>query len=95
MNDPKLAIEKLEMLAREAPSAKKEYEKAALFSAVRWLASDIEADSPEFLHEDIERVRWSICAMLGYDTLNGHTIETHLAWAIGAITTLKARMPQS
>lgn len=89
MNDPHLAIEKLKQLACEAMTAPTEIGKAAIFGAVRTFANDLNAADPGNLGENIERARWSICAILGYDITNGHGKEQHLSWAIAALDALE------
>lgn len=89
MNDPHLVIEKLKQLAHEAITASTEIEKAASFGAVRAFVSDLDAGDPGNLGENIERARWSICAILGYDITNGHSQDQHLSWAIAALCALE------
>lgn len=92
MNDPLLVITKLESLARSAMSAESEYEKAAIFGATRSLIADLDAGTEEelpHLGENIERVRWGICAILGYDIANGHDKDQHLSWALAALNVLR------
>lgn len=88
MNDTSLAITKLEELAHAAFRAESEFEKAAVFGAVRALIDDlgthIEKSLP-YLLENVERARWSICAILGYDITNQHSDEQHLSWALAAL----------
>lgn len=92
MNDPLLVISKLEELARGSISAESEFEKAAVFGAVRTLIGDLEAGPEENLPqlgENIERARWCICAILGYDVTNGHNKDQHLSWALAALNHLR------
>lgn len=89
MNDPHLVIEKLKQLSREAMTASTEIEKAAIFGAVRAFAHDLDAGDPGDLGENIERARWSICAILGYDVTNGHSQDQHLSWALAALGALE------
>jgi hypothetical protein len=89
MNDPQLALNKLDDLGRAATQASSEGEKAAIFSAVRLLVNDLDEYVPEYLGEKLEQIRWSISAILGYDISNGHSHEQHLIWALGAIDTLR------
>ena len=89
MNDPQLALNKLYDLSRAAIKASSETEKAAIFSAVQLLTNDLDKHVPDYLGEQLERIRWSISAIVGYDRNNGHSHEQHLSWALGAIDTLK------
>jgi hypothetical protein len=89
MNDPLLVLKKLNELAYEAMTASTEIEKAALFGAVRAFVNDLEAGNPGNLGENIERARWSICAILGYDITNGHDKDQHLSWALAALGALE------
>ena len=95
MNDPLLVLDKLEKLATIAGVANTEIEKAAVFGAVRALVNDLEADDPGYLGENIERARWSICAILGYDITSGHSHEQHLSWALGALQALRRGFSKS
>jgi len=89
MNDPHLVIEKLKQLAHEAMAASTEIEKSAIFGSVRAFINDLDAGNPGNLGENIERARWSICAILGYDITNGHSQEQHLSWALAALDVLE------
>lgn len=89
MNDPHLAIEKLKKLAGEAMTVSTEIEKAAIFGAVRAFAHDLDTADPGYLGEDIERARWSICAILGYDITNEQPQEQLLSWALSALGALE------
>jgi hypothetical protein len=91
MNDPKIVINKLEALINEARTADTEVEKAAIFGAIRWLIADIEKANKEYdwlLGEKIGRVHWSACALLGYDTDNGHSKHDHFTSAQGHLQIL-------
>lgn len=89
MNDPHLVIDKLKQLANEAMTASSEIEKAAIFGAVSTFAHNLNAANQDNLAENIERARWSICAILGYDVTNGHSREQHLSWALAALIELE------
>lgn len=92
MNDSKLALNKLGELGLAAIEASKEADKAAVFAAVHILVSGLEEHVPGYLGENLERIRWSISAILGYDIDNGHSRDQHLTWALAAIEELK-RVP--
>ena len=91
MNDPRLALNKLSELCTAAVQASSEADRAAIFAAVHILTDSLDKDEciPEYLGENIERVRWSISAILGYDITHGHDQTQHLSWALGAIDTLR------
>jgi hypothetical protein len=97
MNDPQLALNKLSDLGRAAVQASSEADRAAIFAAVHILTASLDEDEcvPEYLAENIERVRWSISAILGYDIDNGHDQVQHLSWALGAIDTLRDACKQT
>jgi hypothetical protein len=95
MNDPQLVIEKLKKLANEAMAASTEIDRAAIFGAVRAFANDLGAGDPGNLAENIERARWSICAILGYDVTNGHSKAQHLSWALAALVALERGFSRS
>ena len=97
MNAPFLVISKLEDLIRAAASAESEFEKAAIFAATRTLINDLDSGTEESLPqlgENIERARWSICAILGYDITNGHSKDQHLSWALSALVHLRDGLSQ-
>jgi oligoendopeptidase F len=92
MNDPVLAIKKLEDLLHIAKSADTEAERAAIYAATQCLSADLKEHFETFdpyLIENIERARWSICAMVGYDITNDHDISQHASWASSAIDILR------
>lgn len=89
MNDPQLALNKLRELGLAALEASNEADKAAVFAAVHILVSGLDEHIPDHLGENLERIRWSISAILGYDIDNGHSRDQHLTWAFSAIEELK------
>lgn len=89
MNDSKLALNKLSELGLASLEASKEAEKAAIFAAVHILVTGLDEHIPDYLGENLERIRWSISAILGYDIDNGHSRAQHLTWALTAIEELK------
>jgi hypothetical protein len=89
MNDPQLGLNKFSDLGKAAVQASSEADRAAIFAAVHILTASLDECVPEYLGENIERVRWSISAILGYDINNGHDQDQHLSWALGAIGTLR------
>lgn len=86
---PNIAVFKLRTIAAEAMVAETESEKAALFCAARILAQDLQELELPGMSEHIERSRWSICAILGYDVTNGHSRSDHLSWAFSALDILE------
>jgi hypothetical protein len=89
MNDPKLALNKLGELGLAALEASNEADKAAIYAAVHVLVSGLDDHMPDHLGENLERIRWSISAILGYDIDNGHSRDQHFTWAFAAIEELK------
>ena len=92
MIDPMLAISKLEQLAWLAATAESDIDKAALYAATMALLNTMkgtEDASMRCIEGPLERARWSICAMLGYDAPGGHDKDTHLVWALGLITVMR------
>jgi hypothetical protein len=95
MIDPTLAIAKIEQLAWLSATAESDIDKAALYGATMALFNELkEANytSRLGLSEPLERVRWSICSMLGYDTPHEHDKDTHLVWALGLIAMMRRNM---
>lgn len=90
MNDPLLYVEKLRELIELASCAETGFEKAAVFSATQAIARDFdEKDLDAYALEKVEYARWHIAASVGYDVKNGHSIDQHLSWASGAVSTLE------
>lgn len=92
MIDPTLGIAKLEHLAWLAATAESDMDQASLFAATMALFNSLKAvdDVGRLgLEQSLESARWSICAMLGYDTANGHSKQTHLAWALGWLAIMR------
>ena len=92
MNDPFLVISKLEDLARASMLAESEFDTASIYGATRALITDVIAGTSEQLPqlgENIERARWSICAILGYDITNGHSKDQHISWVFAALVHLR------
>ena len=92
MNDPKLAAQKFEELARLAGLADTEFEKAAVYAAAEALAArfrEVESEFSAYALEKVESARWSIAAAVGYDVTNGHGREQHVGWAYAAASTLQ------
>lgn len=89
MNDPLLVITKLEELTHMAVSAERDIDRAAVFGAVRALIDDLDKAGIPTIGENIERARWSICAILGYDVTNGHSNEKHQVWAMAALGAIR------
>lgn len=96
MNEPRLAVEKLETLAQLAMNARNEVERAAIYAAVTALASALDAESEravKYVGENVERARWHISAIVGYDVTNGHPNDQHLTGALAAIAALRGAWP--
>lgn len=92
MIDPTLAIAKFEQLAWLAATAESDVDKAALYAATMALRGALQEEAAMAradLGKSLESLRWSICAMLGYDHTNGHDKDTHLVWALGHIAILR------
>lgn len=98
MNDPLLAVTKLEELIELSKCAATPFEKAAVYAATQALDAQFQENSEEFdsyALEKVESTRWSICAAVGYDTTNGHSKNDHISWALGAVSTLKDVLARS
>jgi len=92
MNSVSLVLSKLSDLIELAAISQTDFEKAAVFSATTALTGMLEAEFSEkrpHAMENIERLRWSICAMVGYDISNGHDIARHQSWARAAVVALE------
>jgi hypothetical protein len=92
MNSASLVIAKLSNLVDLAFCAESDFEKAAVFSATTTLIGMIETEFGEtraHAMENVERLRWSICAMVGYDITNGHDNDRHRSWARAAVVALE------
>lgn len=67
-------------------------QRAALHRDVRSLLADIEAvtrDRALYLGENLDRLRWSVSAILGFENGNGHGKEQHLSWVYAASQALQ------
>lgn len=76
-------------LAREAESG---FEKAAVFAAVDAIDQMFRRDDESFggyTLEKVGKVRRHLAAALGYDVDNGYDSESHIVWAMGALSTLQ------
>jgi len=92
MIDPTLAIAKFEQLAWLAATAESDIDQAALYGAAMALFNALREENEARhlgLEKSLESTRWSICAMLGYDTTNGHDKDTHLVWALGWVAIMR------
>jgi hypothetical protein len=92
VNSASLVLSKLSELVDLAFSAGSDFEKAAVFSATTTLIGMLETefdDTRAHAMENVERLRWSICAMVGYDIDNGHDNDRHKSWAHAAVTALE------
>lgn len=97
MNDPLLAIAKLRDIAHVITKSETEVERAALYSAARWLLHDLEAEIDEgevYAREQIVKARWHIAAALGYDITNGHEQSQHLSSALGSLGVLESLLSE-
>src|SRR5688572_26575952 len=79
MNDPIFSAKKFEDLIKLAKVASTSFEEAAVFTATQALAMEFDKEEhfSGYVLENIERVRWHICAAVGYDITNGHHKEQH------------------
>ncbi|MCP5277803.1 MAG: hypothetical protein H6935_05495 [Thiobacillus sp.] len=92
---PMLAISKLEQLAWLAATAEVDIDKAALYGATISLVSELNGAEDMIalgMGEPLERARWSICSMLGYEDPNEHDKDTHLVWALGLIAIMRRNL---
>jgi len=91
MNDPQLALEKIDELIRAARTTDDLLSRAAVFSAVSILIQRLDdyfEEKAPYAGENLERLRFHSAAMLGYDITNGQGIEEHHVWALSAISAL-------
>lgn len=101
MNDVKLTLKNLEQVITESRGDLSFIEKAGLYGALKALVSDISTFINEdrgghsYASENLERIRWSVAAVLGYDITNGHDESQHRVWALGAISTLSDVLEES
>lgn len=93
MNSIELALGLLDRHISNARNATDDFERSAVFAATIILVRDMEAEFPEvsgYASEKLEQVRWHICAMIGYDVDNGHDVDMHHSWALGAMSSLRS-----
>lgn len=95
MNSPKLAVERLNEIVKACHGDSELFERAALYSAARFLLDDIrmhfmleEGRIDSYMSEKIQSARWHIAAALGFDIDNGHDAGQHRVWALGQLDTL-------
>ncbi|HNQ04089.1 MAG TPA: hypothetical protein PKH69_05695 [Thiobacillaceae bacterium] len=92
MIDPSLAIAKFEQLVWLAATAESDIDRATLFGAVMALCNALKEEDAARrlgLEKCLQGARWSVCAMLGYDTTHGHDKDTHLVWALGWVAIMR------
>lgn len=91
MNDPKLALDKIEELLSVSRGTDDLFARAAAFGAISILVQSMgayfEKHAP-YAVENMERLRFHSAAMLGYEITNGHSIEQHHVLALGALQAL-------
>lgn len=95
MIDPTLAISKFEQLAWLAATAESEIDRAALYGGTMALFMALREENAELklgLERSLESLRWSICAMLGYDRADGHEKDSQLIWALGQIAVMRREL---
>lgn len=92
MSHIKAHVEALRELVDEIKNAETIFERAALFAAIRGLVQDLDNDEHlnGYAKEKAMGLRWHAAAALGFDETNGHSAETHLGWAYGAMNTLES-----
>ncbi|NHR08085.1 hypothetical protein HA052_23110 [Chromobacterium haemolyticum] len=101
MNDPQLVIKALEQLAKDLKEAPTPAERASLYSAARWLLSDLEAFINEDLNEDgylleaVGKALWAFGAMAGYDVNNNLSQSEHCVAALAAIGNISSVLNRS
>ena len=92
MNDPILMAQKLGSLAKLASAAHSDFEKAAVFAAAETIATAFNSSESNFggyALENVEKARWHICAMVGYDVTNGLDKALHASAATSAANALE------
>jgi len=92
MNDRVLMVSKLENLLELTLTVKNDFERAALYGTLYALIKEFEEEDTEYslgMGENIERARWHIAAILGYDITNEHDDKMHYSWALGAIMDIR------
>lgn len=97
MNSVPHTLTKLEDLIGLAGRANTDFEKTAVFAASAPLIAFIEAEAeeryPDAL-ENVERLRWSLAASVGYEIDNGHAASQHRSWAYAAVVALRDSLVQ-
>lgn len=95
MNDPKLALDRIESILKKAQSWS-EPEQLAAYAAIMNLIRDLDeyVRELEFPGSDnasfkLNGIRWHVSAMFGMDIANGHDAGSHCAWAFGDINDLR------
>ena len=89
MNDPLLVLNKLGELSQAATEASEEADKAAIFAAVHILVNNFQGLVSECFIENLECIRSSISAILGYDIDNDQSREQHLSSALESLEILR------
>lgn len=98
MNDPILMAQKFSALARLASTASSDFEKATVYATAEALAAAFNSPDSNFdsyALENVEKARWSICAVVGYDITNGLEHARHIAAAISAANVLESVISKS
>lgn len=91
MTDLRVALDRIVDIIRASSFDLSLPERCALYSAARYLLTDIDAVGKEdhYLAEKAFKTMWHIGASLGFDVDNDQTEEQHRVQALGQFTTLK------
>ena len=95
MSEIAFAIRKLDDLITLAVDAETDFEKAAVFGAASALLAFVEAEAEEKFTqalENVERLRGSLGAIVGYELTNNHDSARHASWARAAVIALQGYM---
>ncbi|MFK3641260.1 hypothetical protein [Pseudomonas protegens] len=98
MNDPKLAITKIEELMKASRESENLFEHAAAFAAISVLIDQLDQyfeEKAPYAGENVSRLRSHTAAMLGYDITNNHSPDQHYSWSLAAISGLEGTLRRS
>ena|ERR1043165_5324122 len=95
MNDPHLVLQKIDDMLRESMSSDRAFQlsafsaSAVLIERIREHIQSEEENGINYIDEKLDSLKWHSAAMFELDITNGHDMNTHYCWALGAINTLK------
>jgi hypothetical protein len=95
MNDPKLAIAKIEEILTKSMEWEFSSRLGAYATIMRLIdelsehAETAENIDKGYCSEKIVALKWHVGAIFGFDIDNGHPVSQHLSWAVSAIQTLR------